>query len=346
MTEIIVLTLAGIVLSYTGVAGLRYWAERHDALDVPNERSSHRRPVPRGAGLAIVLVTLGGIVICWFRQPDWPVSALVAYVVGAGSIAGISWLDDLYSLSRRVRFAAHSLSALIVIVGLGYWHTVNIPFLGQVTLGWVGVPLTFLWVTGLTNAYNFMDGIDGIAGGQAVVAGFLWALLGWFGGQRLVGELGLLLAASSLGFLGHNWPPARIFMGDVGSAFLGFTFAVLPVVAARHDPALALCGVLVFWAFTFDTTYTLIRRRCRGENILAAHRSHLYQRLLIAGYKHRFLSSLYIVLAIAGGTLALLWSQRAAWSSAAIALCLPVLCLTLWRFVIQRELKFTPPTAS
>ena len=103
------------------------------------------------------------------------------------------------------------------------------------SLGRLGLIITFLWIVGLTNAYNFMDGIDGIAGGQAVVAGLGWAGLGYLTDQPLIGLLGLLLAASSLGFLGHNWPPARIFMGDVGSAFLGFTFAVLAVAAAQRD---------------------------------------------------------------------------------------------------------------
>ena len=106
-----------------------------------------------------------------------------------------------------------------------------------------------------------------------------WTFLGWSDNQPLVAALGLLLAAASLGFLGHNWPLARIFMGDVGSAFLGYTFAVLPVVAAQHNPRLAVAGVLLVWPFLFR-----LRHR---ENIFAAHRSHLYQRLVIAGYSHR-----------------------------------------------------------
>ncbi|MCJ7493145.1 MAG: hypothetical protein MUP68_02765 [Deltaproteobacteria bacterium] len=158
--------------------------------------------------------------------------------MGSLIIAGVSWLDDLCSLPNRIRFSAHTIVSLLLLIGVGYWNVVNLPLVGQLHLGWVGVPITLLWITGLTNAYNFMDGVDGIDGGQAVVAGLGWAVLGWLNHLPLISTLGLLLASCSLGFLGHNWPPARIFMGDVGSAFLGYTFAILAVIAAQKDPAL------------------------------------------------------------------------------------------------------------
>jgi UDP-N-acetylmuramyl pentapeptide phosphotransferase/UDP-N-acetylglucosamine-1-phosphate transferase len=212
-----------------------------------------------------------------------------------------------------------------------------LPLLGPLALGWFGLIMTFVWIVGLTNAYNFMDGIDGIAGGQAVVAGLGWTLLGWLDHQPLVAALGLLLAASSLGFLGHNWPPARIFMGDVGSAFLGFTLAVLPVVAAQHNPRLAWAGVLLVWPFVFDAAFTFLRRLRKRENVFAAHRSHLYQRLVIAGYSHRFVTLLYIGLALAGAVLALLWYSGGKASDLVVLLALPLLCAGLWRFVVGRE---------
>jgi UDP-N-acetylmuramyl pentapeptide phosphotransferase/UDP-N-acetylglucosamine-1-phosphate transferase len=139
------------------------------------------------------------------------------------------------------------------------------PFLGDLRLYSLGIPIALFWIMGLTNAYNFMDGIDGIAAGQAIVAGLGWAVIGWVNGQPLVGVLGVLIAATSLGFLGHNWPPARIFMGDVGSAFLGYTFAILPLMfapgSAGTDSTVALIwAILLVWPFLFDTSYTLMRR--------------------------------------------------------------------------------------
>jgi UDP-N-acetylmuramyl pentapeptide phosphotransferase/UDP-N-acetylglucosamine-1-phosphate transferase len=118
-----------------------------------------------------------------------------------------------------VRLASHALGAALAIFAFGYWHTVSLPLLGQVSLGWLGWSVTLLWIVGLTNAYNFMDGIDGLAAGQAVIGGVFWAVIGWQSGAELIAWLGMLIASASFGFLLHNWPPARIFMGDVASGF-------------------------------------------------------------------------------------------------------------------------------
>ncbi|MCX6038443.1 MAG: glycosyl transferase, partial [Chloroflexi bacterium] len=201
---------------------------------------------------------------------------------------------------------------------------------GTINLGWLGLAITFLWIVGLINAYNFMDGIDGIAGGQAVVAGLGWIVLGWLGNQTLVVALGLLLAASSLGFLGYNWPPAKIFMGDVGSAFLGYTFAVLPVVAVQRDPRFALAGVLLVWPFVFDAAFTFLRRLLHRENVFTAHRSHLYQRLVATGFSHKTVASLYIGLAIMGLVCSVALVMEWRWADYLTAIVIVVAPLFLW----------------
>ena len=126
-------------------------------------------------------------------------------------------------------------------------------------------------------------------------------------------------------------------MGDVGSAFLGFTLAVLVVLGGLAHPRLPLAGVLVVWPFVFDTTFTILRRLRRGENIFAAHRSHLYQRLVIAGYRHRTVTLLYIGLAVAGALLAIPWYSGGAVSDLTVMVALPLLCVGLWRGVVGRE---------
>ena len=333
----IVILAVSTVVAYAGVTSMRRWAAQR-MLDIPNERSSHTQPTPRGGGLLIVLVTLAGL---WLAAPflgiGWPVPALAAFTVGAALIAWVSWRDDLRPVANRVRFGAHAAGALAVIVFVGFWHTVELPLLPPFALGWLGVPLTFLWLAGLTNAYNFMDGIDGLAGGQAAVAGLGWLALGQLVGLPVVSLMGVLVAGSSLGFLGHNWPPARIFMGDVGSAFLGFTLATLAVLGGLADARLPFAGVLVLWPFVFDTTFTILRRWRRSENIFAAHRSHLYQRLVIAGWRHRTVTLLYLGLALLGVVLALAWATRLPGSALAAALLPPLCALLLWWGVVRVE---------
>ena len=325
------------VASYLCVAGLRRWTEHHNILDKPSERSCHTRPTCRGGGLAIVIITLAGFTAYWLFNQDLHWGMLLIYLPGAILIAVVSWLDDLYSLPKLIRLPAHSIGAILIILGFGYWQTFAIPCLGSLYLGWFGFLITFFWIAGLTNAYNFMDGIDGIAGGQAVLAGLGWAVLGTISGQPLTSVLGLLLAASSLGFLGHNWPPARIFMGDVGSVFLGYTFAVLSTIAGVKDSRFILAGLLLVWPFVFDTVFTFLNRLRKGENVFVSHRSHLYQRLVIVGYSHRFVTLLYIGLALIGAIFAFAWSLNVEGSGVAISLVIPLLCLGLWVFVIRQE---------
>jgi UDP-N-acetylmuramyl pentapeptide phosphotransferase/UDP-N-acetylglucosamine-1-phosphate transferase len=329
--------LLAFLASYLLLFGFRSWALRSKLLDIPNARSLHSRPVARGGGLAIVLICLAGFGLFWELQPAWGWSGLGSYIAGASLIAVVSGLDDLRSLPFGLRFGAHSLAAALTLWGFGPWSTVSLPWLGSLNLGWLGLPISFLWIVGLTNAYNFMDGIDGLAGGQAVVAGLGWIIFGWLGNQPLVFALALLLAGSSLGFLGHNWQPARIFMGDVGRAFLGYTFAVLAVAAAQPDPRLAFAGFLLVWPFVFDPAFTFVRRLLKHENVLTAHRSHLYQRLVLTGLSHQTVAIVYIGLAGLGAVCAVSLVLEWRWASVLTASLLVAAPLALWQITHRRE---------
>ncbi|MDX2111814.1 MAG: glycosyl transferase, partial [Verrucomicrobiota bacterium] len=187
-----------------------------------------------------------------------------------------------------------------------------------------------LWMVGLTNAYNFMDGCDGIAGGQALMAGLGWVMLTLcFPINTEVMIYGAVIAGTATGFLCYNWQPSKLFLGDVGSAFLGFTFAWMPLLAAdiAEDIALTLgAGALLLWPFIMDASFTFGRRLLRGENVFKAHRSHLYQRLVLSGWSHARVSLLYMGLAITGWPLAWVWSTGHAW---VIVLC-PSVVLVLF----------------
>ena len=343
MIELVVFIAAVLSLSYFAVRAVRYVAERHEILDIPNERSSHTDAVPRGGGAAIVVVTLLGIWLYLWLNPLGNILAVAAYSVGAILIAGISWLDDWRSQPNWLRFAVHSTGALLAMYGFGFLPIGSV-LKNTVAADWLGPILTFMWIVGLTNAYNFMDGIDGIAGGQAVVAGLGWAAVGWLGGQHFIIIFGLLLATTSFGFLCHNWPPARVFMGDVGSAFLGYTFAVLPLVfnsllSKGSGPSVIMAAILPLWPFVFDSTFTFLRRLRRGENVFSAHRSHLYQRLVIAGHTHGSVSLLYCGLATLGAVLAVGWVLHLRNVGLVTAIALPLIWLTLWIFVARQEQK-------
>jgi UDP-N-acetylmuramyl pentapeptide phosphotransferase/UDP-N-acetylglucosamine-1-phosphate transferase len=281
MSLVLPAAAGAFVLCWLGVAGLRAWALRRGLLDVPNERSSHTAPTPRGGGAAVALAVLLGAALG--RLP-------LGYLAGGLLVALVSAIDDLRPLPALVRLAAHVAAAGALVWGLPWPWAVG----------------AAVWVVGLTNAYNFMDGIDGIAGVQGVVAGAAWGVLGWLSGRPEVALLGALLAAGCLGFLPHNWPPARIFLGDVGSAFLGFSFAALPLLLDARSPRSYLAGVLVVWPFVLDASFTFLRRLLRGENVLQAHRTHVYQRLTIAGWSHARVTLLYGLLATLGAALALL----------------------------------------
>ena len=313
-------------------------APRLGLLDRPNERSSHTRVTPRGGGLGFVILVgiIQGALLVWLGMrlssgSGWNIcSVIAAYLVPALFIAAVSLRDDFKSLGPGVRFVCQLGAAVVAAVGVGWFKQVSIPGVGEIELGWFGAALTVVWIVGMTNVYNFMDGIDGIAGVQGAIAGLAWAMAGAWMGSPILAMLGLMLAGGCAGFLVHNWPPAEIFMGDVGSAFLGFSFAVVPLIALHFLPAsranplevagaVPMFAVLVVWPFVGDGFYTFLQRLRRGEQVWMPHRSHLYQRLVQSGWSHARVSSLYAVWCVASAQVGLLCLKSAIDPFAALA---------------------------
>ncbi|HSI88470.1 MAG TPA: glycosyltransferase family 4 protein [Pyrinomonadaceae bacterium] len=320
------------ILTFLGVEVFRRWSLKRELLDIPNERSSHARPTPRGGGLAIVVVVLAAyVVVAWFLQGEFS----WGFFLGAAFVALISWLDDLYSITFVWRFLVHCLAAALVIANLGYFNEITLlTSSGTLTFGLFGILLTGLWIVWVINAYNFMDGIDGIAGLQAVVAFTGWAAAAWLMGAEAIALFAGAGAAASAGFLIHNWEPAKIFMGDVGSAFIGFTLAVLPLMVAwavpMSAPDMPILAIAFIWPFVFDTVITFFRRLFRGERVWTAHRTHLYQRMIINGRSHKNVSKIYgglssiiIVAAFAAFFTELPW-KYAVYTAMAVTLAIPL----------------------
>lgn len=282
----VLLLLACAAFALPLAAGIRALALRRDLIDQPNERSSHTVPTPRGGGLAFVAVVALAVLTIVAREPEGGGRLALALLAGGIPVAAIGFVDDVRSLSPAVRAAVHAGASLAAVVVLG------VP--GDVT-GATAIALGAAYVVGLVwliNLWNFMDGIDGLAGGQAVVAAVGLAALA--SGASAVQAAAAALGGAVLGFLVLNRPPARLFMGDVGSGFLGLVFGVLALEAERSaDVPLVAAGLLVA-PFLVDATATLLDRVVRGERWYVAHRDHLYQRLVQRGAGHGTVTSTYV----------------------------------------------------
>lgn len=237
------------------------------ALDHPNERSLHERPVPRTGGIAVLAGTAS--VIVFLKHAYWLPLALALI------LAAVSLVDDLRDMPTPVRLIAH-LTAAAVLVGNALWpgHP-------------LGVVLLVIAIAWITNLYNFMDGSDGLAGGMAAFGFGTYALAAYFAGDSALAALCLAIAAAAAAFLAHNFPPARIFLGDVGSIPLGFLAGALGVTGWQGGLWPLWFPVLVFGPFIGDASLTLIRRLLRRERVWQAHRDHYYQRLVRMGVGHR-----------------------------------------------------------
>ncbi len=245
-------------------------------LDIPNARSSHGVPTPRGGGAAIVLVTTAGLVLL-AGYGLVGINLLGALAGGGLAVALVGFADDRSSLSATVRLAVHFAAALWALAWLGGLPPLRVGgHLGA--LGWLGYLLGACGIVWAVNLFNFMDGIDGIATSEAVFIALAGALLDvMMAVDTGVGLAALVFAAACGGFLLWNWPPARIFLGDVGSGYLGYVIVVLAVAATRDNPVALWVWLILGGAFFVDATVTLIRRTLRNERVHQAHRSHAYQ---------------------------------------------------------------------
>ena len=278
-------------------------------IDNPNERSSHTRPTPRSGGIAIVVTFFIGLVAMWVMDDDPVLSApyFWAFCASAFAIAALSIFDDLHGLSFKVKLGLQVLCAGGVMAYGVTADQVHLPVIGLWEFGWLAYPITLVWIIGLTNAFNFMDGIDGIAGGTAVVVSGFFAAIMMQGGSDYLHHIVWIVLWASLGFLLWNWQPAKIFMGDSGSQFLGFILAVFAVLAGQFDPSGVPYAVmpLLFFHYIWDTVYTLIRRYRAGENVTEAHRTHLYQLMNRLGLSHAKVTSIYLGLGVLQGLAAM-----------------------------------------
>lgn len=261
---------------------------RAKLLDIPNHRSSHTTPTPRGGGLGLWLAFLAALPWLLWLEPSAD-ALFLAQVVGVlFPLALIGYLDDLKSLSARTRYSVQLLSAGLAVAWFGAFPQPWLTHLGPLGMG-IALLLTLIGFTTLVNLTNFMDGLDGLVGGVSLVQ---FCFLAGYLSQ----SVWLVLAAALVGFLWWNWPPAKIFMGDVGSTTLGGAVAVALVAGSRQiaDPGQSWALLALTLPITGDAIYTLFRRLMRQENLFQAHRSHIYQRLHQQGIAPMAISLAYM----------------------------------------------------
>lgn len=318
-----------VLLSFLATIALRRYALVKNIIDTPNARSSHSEPTPRGGGVAIVLTYLGAL-IAWDVVSGVPSGLFWSLLCGGGLVAGVGFWDDHSSLPARVRFAFHLLAAVGAVFALGGWPRLDLGF-AVLPWGLLGSAFAVLLLAWAINFFNFMDGIDGLAGAEAVfVAGAGGALL-WLTGADAMPLW--LLAAASTGFLLLNWPPARIFMGDAGSGFLGFALAVHALHATVSGATSIWPWLILTGVFFVDATLTLLRRMVRRLRVTDAHRTHAYQwaSRRVGAHRPVTLSVLAINL-FALWPLALSAQTWPAWAVPAALLSVAALSGLAWRF--------------
>jgi Fuc2NAc and GlcNAc transferase len=293
---IIVVSLALLVASAFITRQLVMNSHRFSQMDIPNERSSHLNPTPRGGGIAFVATSLVGfLLLLLINNLD---NADVLALCGAGIIVAIAGhLDDRRKISgATVRLVVHAIGAIILIVGIGFPTQISL-FDRTVNTGTIGSILGVLYLVWLLNLFNFMDGTDGIAGSEAIFVCAAGAILNFHVLSNInLSAASIILATSTFGFLLYNWSPAKIFMGDVGSGYLGIVIGGLSLMAAKQQHELLWVWIILLAVFISDATVTLIRRLLRKQKPHVAHRSHAYQHLAIRFTSHAKVS--LIVLAI------------------------------------------------
>ncbi|MDH5572602.1 MAG: glycosyltransferase family 4 protein [Gammaproteobacteria bacterium] len=255
-------------------------------LDLPNERSLHTRPVNRTGGIGILL---GIVLTCLlvFVIESMPENFL-AIMAGLFMVAGISLIDDKRGVSIKIRLLIHILAGFVLVSQGGFlFNHFELPYILIEIPNWLAYLFTLLFIIWSINLYNFMDGMDGLAAGMAVIGFGAFALLGLIKGAYFFTLISAIIAMSNLGFLLYNFPPAKIFMGDTGSSVLGYLMAALILWADTAGIFPLWVGFLVFSPFILDATWTLLRRAVAKEKVWEAHRTHLYQRLVLSGWGHR-----------------------------------------------------------
>lgn len=283
MQQYFIIFIIGLLITLFATPLSRLVAHRLGALDMPDQRKVHNGPMPRLGGLAVYLGFM--VTALLFVEISGPV---VGLLLGGTIILLLGVADDVWGISPKIKLLGQVFAALVVIAfGIQIQFLSN-PFDGLIFLGALSVPITVFWVVGITNAVNLVDGLDGLASGISAIALFTFSYIAFINEQPVVSLLALLLAGCIIGFLRYNFYPARVFLGDSGSMFLGFNIACLAVFGLLKGVTLitVLIPLIVLAVPVCDTFFAIVRRKWRRQPIFAADKKHIHHRLLNRGLSH------------------------------------------------------------
>ncbi|MFP7297241.1 glycosyltransferase family 4 protein [Neobacillus niacini] len=282
------------------------------ATDKPNKRKVHQTLMPRLGGLAIYLAFLAGVILL---QPENPYGASI--IIGSGIIVLSGILDDIYELSARIKLLAQVAAAAVIVLYGGLQITfINLPFGGLFEFGFLSIPFTFLWIIGITNAINLIDGLDGLAAGVSSIALVAISGMAFIMGNLYVVTIGSILLVSTIGFLYHNFYPAKIFMGDTGALFLGFMISVLSLLGFKNITFVSfIVPIIILGVPISDTIFAILRRIINKQPLSSPDKSHLHHCLLRLGYSHRETVLIIYAMAALFGLVAVVFAQAKLWGA-------------------------------
>ncbi|WP_042462505.1 glycosyltransferase family 4 protein [Neobacillus dielmonensis] len=282
------------------------------ATDKPNYRKVHSKIMPRLGGLSIFLSFIIGIAIL---KPAGEFHLPI--VLGSILIILTGILDDIKEISPKLKLAGQVAAAAVVVIYGGLKvEFINLPFGGTIDFGYLSIPLTMIWIIGITNAINLIDGLDGLAAGVSSIALFSIAGMSIVMGNGYVTVMALIVAVSTVGFLFYNFHPAKIFMGDTGALYLGYMIAVLSLLGYKNVTFISLViPIIILGVPISDTFFAIIRRVVNKQPISAPDKSHLHHCLLRAGFTHRQTVLLIYAMAAVFGLSAFIFSQSTVWGS-------------------------------
>ena len=301
--------IAAFIFSVAVVPLVRKMCLKEGYYDLPGERKIHKKPIPRLGGIAIWLGTIFSLIFVVLLQQEYPFGNSISAILVGGTIMFIlGMVDDTYGLSAKFKFFVQIGAALVAFLLGVQINYASLPFLDlHIVFGFLSLPVTILWIVGLSNAFNFIDGVDGLAGTMGVIGAVTLGIIALFAQppQTTCTLLSFILAGAIMGFLVFNYNPARIFMGDSGSLFIGFLLATLSVVGVMKSVAFTIfLPMFVLIVPIFDICFATTRRLLKGKSPFSADAEHLHHKLLKAGFSHNKTVLAFLIATIAAGIVA------------------------------------------